>query len=245
MKFYRADLNPWAREGLILSGGIILRGGTSGGRQGFFGVSNVDPTLFATPDYSPQPTKQAPIEPQPKWVPIGKPAGLPVTNQSDSEDKIEPIPTLPPPPPPQPPKPIILDIVGRDTGTQDNPPPPPPPPPPIPKPAINTQDEAVELLRAVNGLEPSETVVDVLIDLDKRVNGMTGGNPEETISARLGRGQFEGTNGVIGQALSTGLDYIDPNHVQKAYSGTVDGSCWNHLRTAGYFLKQKICCCKK
>ena len=63
------------------------------------------------------------------------------------------------------------------------------------------------------GLLPG-SVIDGLVDLDKQANAFLGGDPDETISSRAGRGAFFGPS--VSSALCTGLDLIDPGHCTAA-----------------------------
>jgi len=63
------------------------------------------------------------------------------------------------------------------------------------------------------GLLPG-SVIDGLVDLDKQANALLGGDPDETISSRAGRGAFFGPS--VSSALCTGLDLIDPGHCTGA-----------------------------
>ena len=58
------------------------------------------------------------------------------------------------------------------------------------------------------------TTVEVLTEIDRQVNGMLGGDPRETISARLGRDRRDG--GMVGTALGAALDAVDPGHTDRA-----------------------------
>jgi hypothetical protein len=236
MKFLRADLNPWARSGLEVFGGILVQG-TLHGRDGFFvSVAKQVPTKQDIP-VMPQPIvvvppKQAPIVDRPV---IGKPAVMP-----------PPVLVAPPPPPPPPPPPLTVSNITA-------PPPPPPPPQPIievqsvvelpyippapPLPVVPVNTSPIEpIIRPVDipkapPIAPSpkpavDRAIDGLIELDKRANGILGGDSRETISARAGREAERGNLGAI--ALTGILDTIDPGHTQRAVNNSIV-TCENYV----------------
>ena len=93
---------------------------------------------------------------------------------------------------------------------------------PAAKPTLSPET-AVGLARAesVESIGVADTVtqgaIDILKGADRHANAALGGDVRETISARLGRGQVEGTSGFFGDTVSSALNWIDPGHVQDAY----------------------------
>ena len=57
----------------------------------------------------------------------------------------------------------------------------------------------------------------LIIALDQLGNALLGGDPDETISARLGRSQLRGSR--YGHWLAVLLDKIDPGHCRRAALG--------------------------
>lgn len=59
-----------------------------------------------------------------------------------------------------------------------------------------------------------------LVALDQFANVVSGGNPDETISARSARAAARG--GAIGKFMCWWLDKIQPNHGEKAEAGDLE-----------------------
>lgn len=224
MRFIRSDQNPWAREGLEIFGGILKRG-SSEGRDGFWVESVNDFKMDSTPSpvqhIIPPPKLPPVLKPEPPPPPpppprpvIGKPAYIPPPPPLTVREVIT---TPPPPPPPLPPKPPII-IVEK------------PQPIPLPIVPVKTVEDIPRLVmkpaqvitprqRVIPEPTQENRVVDVLIEIDKKANGVLGGDDRETISARVGRERAQG--GVIGGVVADGLDMIDPGHSDRAYWGSL------------------------
>ncbi len=56
----------------------------------------------------------------------------------------------------------------------------------------------------------------ILIALDQLLNALLGGDPDETISSRIGKALREGRAGWFVRAIAWTLDKIDPHHCEDA-----------------------------
>lgn len=55
-------------------------------------------------------------------------------------------------------------------------------------------------------------VKNVLIGIDQLVNAMIGGDPDETLSSRIAKSQYNWAARVAGRFL----EWVDPGHLEKA-----------------------------
>ena len=58
--------------------------------------------------------------------------------------------------------------------------------------------------------------LNILLALDFLGNALTGGDPEETISSRIGKKRVKGKDCVICRFLCKFLDWLDPRHCRDA-----------------------------
>ena len=86
---------------------------------------------------------------------------------------------------------------------------------PAPKITLDEPELEEELFEEVDLVE------DVLLPIDRRVNEILGGDPGETISARVGRRE-----GVVSSVIAEGLDLVDPGHTARALGNVPRNILW-------------------
>ena len=59
-------------------------------------------------------------------------------------------------------------------------------------------------------------LLNIFLGLDYLVNALTGGDPQETISSRIGKKRAKGKKCVVCDFLCKVLDWIDPRHCHDA-----------------------------